>query len=68
MALHTSPVCVKSTGAKQTGNDVAADRDCNGDNGCAVLDSKKNSYGPEFAAAKGGVWAVRYDATGVLCV
>jgi len=70
MGLHTSNTCIKSPGAKQTGKDDEVARDCasSESNGCGVVDSSTNSWGQNFAAKKGGVWATTYNDTGVLCV
>ncbi|KAI0633036.1 concanavalin A-like lectin/glucanase domain-containing protein [Trametes polyzona] len=67
MALHTQPGCNQPADAKQTGKTVGTDcsSGTNSAAGCAVMDSQSASFGGDFAAAGGGVWATQFDETGV---
>ncbi|KAH9851304.1 concanavalin A-like lectin/glucanase domain-containing protein [Lenzites betulinus] len=67
MALHTQSGCSQPADAPQTGSTVGADCSAGTDSaaGCAVLDSQSTSFGGDFAAAGGGVWATQFDETGV---
>ncbi|KAL0958960.1 hypothetical protein HGRIS_014272 [Hohenbuehelia grisea] len=66
MALHTSPGCVQASGAQQSGRttqpDCAKDE---GRPGCTVQETKKGSYGADFAPMGGGVYAAQFDEAGV---
>ncbi|KAL1943259.1 hypothetical protein VTO73DRAFT_4334 [Trametes versicolor] len=67
MALHTQPGCNQPANAPQSGSTVGSDCSSGTDSaaGCAVLDAQANSFGGDFAAAGGGVWATQFDETGV---
>ncbi|KIM38749.1 glycoside hydrolase family 16 protein [Hebeloma cylindrosporum] len=63
VALHTTPGCYQAQNPGQTG--VTLEGDCSTDRGCIVSETKPNSYGPGFAAAGGGVYAVQIAASGI---
>ena len=68
MALHTTQGCVHNTPSDQLGNSAqgqGAD-DCSTASGCVVVESKTNSFGSNFAANGGGVWATQFDVSGIL--
>ncbi|TFK24715.1 glycoside hydrolase family 16 protein [Coprinopsis marcescibilis] len=63
VALHTTPGCIKLAEASvQSGSTIEGD--CSTNRGCIVAERKPNSYGPAFAAAGGGVFALQMEATG----
>ncbi|KAI0743871.1 concanavalin A-like lectin/glucanase domain-containing protein [Daedaleopsis nitida] len=53
MAIHSSSGC------------TASGNDCSQGAGCTVGEKSDKSYGKEFAAAGGGVWATQFDTTGI---
>jgi beta-glucanase (GH16 family) len=55
-AVHTTPGCVQTLPAAQSGNSGSTGPDCSQAAGCVVQESKVNSYQEGFAAAGGGVW------------
>lgn len=63
VALHTLPGCFKGDTLPQSGN--TAETDCSKDQGCIVLESQPNSFGPGFSQAGGGVYATLIEATGI---
>ena len=63
VALHTPPGCYQAQNPGQTG--VTLEGDCSKDQGCIVAETKPNSYGPGFAAAGGGVYAIQIAASGI---
>ncbi|KDR80022.1 hypothetical protein GALMADRAFT_62843 [Galerina marginata CBS 339.88] len=62
MALHTSPGC-KHTPTTQLGTSV--ELDCSTPAGCTVIENAPNSFGEGFNSAGGGVFATRFDASGI---
>ncbi|TFY83334.1 hypothetical protein EWM64_g679 [Hericium alpestre] len=66
-ALHTTPGCVFTEGAVQTGRQQGT-KDCSQGSGCVVAETKPNSFNAGFNDAGGGVWATQFDVEGVLCV
>lgn len=68
MALHADPGCVQPPGVlqlgKTTGTDCSAGR--NSSIGCAVQETKPNSFGAGFNDAGGGVFATQFDVAGIL--
>ncbi|KAF9443295.1 glycoside hydrolase family 16 protein [Macrolepiota fuliginosa MF-IS2] len=63
IALHTTSGCFQDPNPGQTGNTV--ERDCSTPRGCLVAENKPNSWGPGFAQAGGGVWALQIDVAGI---
>ncbi|KAM0748959.1 hypothetical protein T439DRAFT_327462 [Meredithblackwellia eburnea MCA 4105] len=68
--LHSGGgTCVRDTSASETGAGQSwtnCDSSPTGSSlGCSVIDSNTASFGPNFASAGGGVWAMRWDATGI---
>jgi hypothetical protein len=66
MTLHTLAGCTHGPDEIESGSFGVAE--CVTASGCIVGETKPNSYGAAFAAAGGGVWATRFDSTGILCV
>ncbi|KAF7306946.1 hypothetical protein MIND_00487400 [Mycena indigotica] len=71
---HTGPGCTLSlesnyTGSVVTDNKGVPNLDCdgnlNGNAGCGITEWSKASYGPFFAASGGGVFAMKWDETGI---
>lgn len=62
MALHSRPGCFKEDTLPQSGRTL--ETNCALDQGCIVAESKPNSFGPSFAQAGGGVYALLMEATG----
>ncbi|KAI0703411.1 concanavalin A-like lectin/glucanase domain-containing protein [Cytidiella melzeri] len=73
---HTGPNCtltpppaVNFTGTyiqnQTTGLPNLCDANIPGNSGCGVLEASRASYGPTFDAAGGGVFAMRWDDTGI---
>lgn len=62
MALHTTPGCSQAK-APQSGTTTATD--CAPARGCIVTENKANSFGPGFATAGGGVFALQMEANGI---
>lgn len=67
MVVHTKSGCSKTTPAEQTSLTIDS-ADCSAASGCVVRETAPNSYGSAFAAAGGGVYAMQYDVSGILCV
>ncbi|KAM0790911.1 hypothetical protein ACM66B_004218 [Microbotryomycetes sp. NB124-2] len=68
MALHTRSGCTAGgTSAAQTGNLTYGncDANVNSNSGCTVVDPNTNSYGADFAAAGGGLWATQLAESGI---
>lgn len=64
IALHALPGCMKvDVAGQQTGGTI--DNDCSTPKGCIVAENKRNSYGPGFATAGGGVFATQISASGI---
>ncbi|KAF8187147.1 concanavalin A-like lectin/glucanase domain-containing protein [Pholiota molesta] len=65
VALHTVQGCAQQvlTPPAQTGHTVGTD--CSVPEGCLVTESQPNSYGPGFAAAGGGVYALQMEVSGI---
>ena len=63
IALDTLPGCYQADVTTQSGTTEATD--CSTNEGCLVREIKPNSYGPGFAAAGGGVYAIELDVTGI---
>ena len=61
--LHTEPGCSKADVTTQSG--TTYETDCSTVQGCLVAENKPDSYGPDFAAAGGGVFALQMDSTGI---
>ncbi|KAF8187179.1 concanavalin A-like lectin/glucanase domain-containing protein [Pholiota molesta] len=62
IALHTLPGCTQGQ-APQSG--TTTETDCSPKRGCTVTENKPNSFGPGFATAGGGVFALQMEATGI---
>ncbi|QRV73718.1 glycoside hydrolase family 16 protein [Ceratobasidium sp. AG-Ba] len=68
VTFHTDPGCVISNSSKFTGSFVQADCNVIGDAsnaGCGVINDSAASFGEPFNAVGGGVFASRWDASGV---
>ena len=63
MAVHTTKGCIHDANVTQLGTNTFTD--CSKNTGCAVLETKPNSFGEGFATAGGGVWATQFDETGI---
>jgi len=64
IALHALSGCMKlDVAGQQTGGTI--ERNCSTPKGCIVAERKRNSYGPGFAAAGGGVFATQITASGI---
>ncbi|KDR84432.1 hypothetical protein GALMADRAFT_237298 [Galerina marginata CBS 339.88] len=65
VALHTnrSAGCFQSPNVTQSGTTL--EKDCGTDQGCIVAENKPNSFGPGFAQAGGGVYAVQIESSGI---
>ncbi len=63
VALHTTPGCFQAQNPGQTGQTIEGD--CSTSQGCLVAENKPNSWGPGFAQAGGGVWALQIDVAGI---
>ena len=62
VTLHTDAGCTQSdvTGA-QTGLTIQTNCNSTDNSGCTVQETKSGSYGAQFAANGGGVWATQID-------
>lgn len=67
MVIHTQNGCTKTTPAEQTSLTIES-TNCTSASGCVVRETAANSFGAAFAAAGGGVYAMQYDVSGILCV
>ncbi|TFK92177.1 glycoside hydrolase family 16 protein [Polyporus arcularius HHB13444] len=67
MVLHTTPGCTQAPGVQQLGTTKGTDCSAgvNSRVGCAVTDTRDNSFGAGFNNAGGGVWATQFDASGI---
>ncbi|KJA17743.1 glycoside hydrolase family 16 protein [Hypholoma sublateritium FD-334 SS-4] len=64
IALHSLQGCTKQDAPnEQTGSTLEAD--CSVAQGCIVAETKPNSFGPGFAQAGGGVYALQIDVSGI---
>lgn len=64
IALHSLQGCKKLDAPnEQTGSTLEAD--CSVPQGCIVAETKPNSFGPGFAQAGGGVYALQIDVSGI---
>ncbi|KAH9482161.1 putative glycosidase C21B10.07 [Psilocybe cubensis] len=63
IALHTPTGCFQAPNPPQSGTTL--ETDCSTDRGCIVAETKPNSFGPGFAQAGGGVYAVQMDTSGI---
>jgi hypothetical protein len=63
VALHTPVGCYQANVTTQSG--TTDEIDCSTNQGCLVQENKPNSYGPAFAAAGGGVFALQLDVSGI---
>jgi len=63
VALHTPRGCFQAQPPGQTGQTLEGD--CSTDRGCIVAETKPNSFGPGFATAGGGVYAIQIAASGI---
>jgi len=64
MALHTTPGCFQTSAPAQPGAS-GDDSDCSTPSGCIVADLDPRSWGQDFAAAGGGIFATQFDFTGI---
>jgi len=66
MTVHTNAGCTQPSGVQQVGQTISTDcaKDGGGP-GCTVVETKKGSFGPDFAAMGGGVFALKFDDTGI---
>ncbi|KAJ7630965.1 glycoside hydrolase family 16 protein [Roridomyces roridus] len=70
---HTGPGCTLSLESNYTGTVVASngvpntdcDGNANGNAGCGITEWSKASYGPFFQEQGGGVFAMKWDETGI---
>eukprot|EP00026_Physarum_polycephalum_P013123 Phypoly_transcript_13495.p1 GENE.Phypoly_transcript_13495~~Phypoly_transcript_13495.p1 ORF type:complete len:339 (+),score=55.22 Phypoly_transcript_13495:108-1019(+) len=67
MTLHTSPGCIVPTAKfAESGNPTTGDCGAAGGSpGCAIIDPDTWSYGLDFNAHGGGVYAMQWEADGV---
>ena len=68
VALHTVTGCYAGNGTMMpTGQLMSNNCDhlVNGNQGCTVLDGRNQSYGPGFASAGGGVYAMELASSGI---
>lgn len=68
VALHTVTGCYAGNGTMMpTGQLISNNCDhlVNGNQGCTVLDGRNQSYGPGFASAGGGVYAMELASSGI---
>lgn len=63
MSVHTDPGCVQASKPPQSGTTL--NKDCSQARGCSVAETKANSFGSDFAAANGGVFAMQFDVSGI---
>jgi len=70
--VHTSPGCSLATGNANSlsiSGSVIGGTDCSaldtGNQGCGIRASARNSYGSTFNSIRGGVYAMKWDTTGV---
>ncbi|KAJ3520816.1 hypothetical protein NMY22_g12576 [Coprinellus aureogranulatus] len=63
IALHTTPGCFKGDTAPQSGQTL--ETDCSLSRGCIVRESKPGSFGPGFAEAGGGVYALLMEPNSI---
>ena len=63
IALHTTVGCYQASVSNQSG--ITGELDCSTLLGCVVKEVQPNSYGPDFALAGGGVFALLLDNTGI---
>ncbi|BGP13454.1 hypothetical protein JCM10213v2_001374 [Rhodosporidiobolus nylandii] len=69
-ALHTTSGCTADASSSAnpfTGNLTYdnCDKNVNSNSGCSIIDRSTASYGEEFAAAGGGVWATEMGKDGI---
>ncbi|KAI5997324.1 glycoside hydrolase family 16 protein [Pisolithus orientalis] len=64
MAIHTTAGCTHSGSVGQLGTNGLT-TDCSQPSGCTVIETLPNSFQSGFAASGGGVWATRFDTTGI---
>ncbi|KAJ7181684.1 glycoside hydrolase family 16 protein [Mycena crocata] len=70
---HTAPGCQLAVESNYTGTVVAqngvpytnCDGTINGNSGCGITEWSRASYGPFFEAQGGGVFAMKWDETGI---
>ncbi|KAJ7492593.1 glycoside hydrolase family 16 protein [Mycena latifolia] len=70
---HTGPGCSLTLESNYTGSVVSSngvpntncDGNANGNAGCGITEWSKASYGPFFEAQGGGVFAMKWDETGI---
>jgi hypothetical protein len=67
-SLHTTEGCTQAPNTAQVGKTIT--KDClsqsgTNHNGCITEETKPNSLGKGFSDAKGGVYAIQIDASGV---
>ncbi|KAJ7155309.1 concanavalin A-like lectin/glucanase domain-containing protein [Mycena filopes] len=68
MSLHTPDGCTQAAGTNQVGKTLVSnclDIAGTNNNGCVTEETKPASYGAAFAQAKGGVYAVQLDVSGI---
>jgi hypothetical protein len=64
VTLHAPPGCMKTEiPGQQTG--VTIEANCSAVEGCTVKETKPNSFGPAFAQAGGGVYAMQFASSGI---
>lgn len=63
MALHSTNGCFQAANPGQSGRTITTN--CTLPQGCLVQETKPNSFGPAFAQAGGGVWALQLDFSGI---
>ncbi|TFK74513.1 hypothetical protein BDN72DRAFT_58476 [Pluteus cervinus] len=68
MSLHAAAAnqsCLKAESSAQLGRVETSAADCSQTMGCAVAETKSDSYGDDFAKAGGGVFVLNMDGTGI---
>ncbi|KAF9556138.1 hypothetical protein CPC08DRAFT_670251 [Agrocybe pediades] len=67
MALHTTQGCSHSPvdPSQQTGSPGQLNCNSTDSSGCTVLETKQGSFGQQFAANGGGVFATQFDFSGI---
>ena len=56
--------CTRTSAADQLGT-TGSNSDCSPGSGCVIGDPDTQSWGPDFAAAGGGVIATQFDVQGI---
>ncbi|KZT44362.1 hypothetical protein SISSUDRAFT_7203 [Sistotremastrum suecicum HHB10207 ss-3] len=62
---HTNPGCSLTNTGNYTGTKDDCDANVDDNAGCGVTDWSRDSYGPQFDAGGGGIYAMLWDETGI---